>query len=484
MLKTVIFDIDGTLWHTGTSYVYAYHKLCDHYGVMERKSNDEIKACLGIKIDQVLRYLFPQVEDQGKLAFQAMNYSIEYLMAHAGECCFDGVTELLRQVSGDYDVYLVSNCLKGYAQAFVQISDTADYIKAIYTIEDGEKAENIKKIAKETDGKLLFVGDSTDDYMALSDRYTQYFCYAKYGYKPCEQYEYAIEAPMELKAVLARIALKERQSGGTPYRVFSRGDNQITLIPKGKDHSYFGFVKCADENFDAVVKELLAGSTGKLIGPIDFNTYYPYRFALDHYDLKLYPDLPGEKELPFFLKNGFRLHQEYVSVLAQMDCDACQRFAKVMLPREYCVRQWHGEEVYAHLDDIFAVASSAFAQAYLYESIERQEFMDIYVTALRQINPDLVVIYHREEPIAFCFCYEDPEKRFYVCKTIGMKKDERSSKVVFTLIYRAYEMMRKKGYTDILYHFRRRNAEKTFGLLSKRNLCTKKYALLEYDRDQ
>ena len=113
------------------------------------------------------------------------------------------------------------------------------------------------------------MGDSTDDYMALSDRYTQYFFYAKYGYKPCEQYEYAIEAPIELKAVLARIALKERQSVGTPYRVFSRGDNQITLIPKGKDHSCFGFVKCADENFDAVVKELLAGSTGKLIGPID-----------------------------------------------------------------------------------------------------------------------------------------------------------------------------------------------------------------------
>ena len=155
MLKAVIFDIDGTLWQTGASYIYSYNKLCDLYGITNRKTDEEVLMGLGIRLELLLEYLFPDTEKTNELAFLAVNYSVEYLKAHENECCFDGVCNLLARVSEEYSVYLVSNCPRLYADTFMQISGTADYIKGIYTIEDGEKTDNINKIAKETEGKLL-----------------------------------------------------------------------------------------------------------------------------------------------------------------------------------------------------------------------------------------------------------------------------------------------------------------------------------------
>ncbi|MBQ6701688.1 MAG: HAD family hydrolase [Clostridia bacterium] len=484
MLKAVIFDIDGTLWQTGASYIYSYNKLCDLYGITNRKTDEEVLMGLGIRLELLLEYLVPDTEKTNELAFLAVNYSVEYLKAHENECCFDGVCNLLARVSEEYSVYLVSNCPRLYADTFMQISGTADYIKGIYTIEDGEKTDNINKIAKETEGKLLYVGDSTEDYDALTDRYTQYFCYAKYGYNTCDRYDYSIDLPSELSDVLRRIEIKERQSGGAPYRVFSKGDNQITLIRKGNDLSYFGFVKCIDDRFNDVVRELREVCDTKLIGPIDFNTFYSYRFALDHYDLRLYPDLVGERELPFFLQNGFLFHQEYVSILAEADLDACKRFDRIALPSEYSVKELHGDEVYSYLDDVYDVAVSAFEQAYLYEPIDRKDFIDIYVKALKQIIPDMLIIYHLDKPIGFCFCYEDPEKRFYVCKTVAIKSDERNSRVLSVLIKGTFDMMKQRGHKDILHHFKMRKATKPFNLYSKNILCTKRYTLLEYESDK
>lgn len=484
MLKTIIFDIDGTLWHTGASYIYAYHRLCELYGVNERRSNEEIAECLGVKIDKVLRFLFPQVEDQSKLTLEALRFSVEYLTAHADECCFEGVTELLQKLSEQYDLYLVSNCIKDYADAFLRLSGTKAFIKGIYTIEDGEKTENIAKISRGSEGKLLFVGDSTDDYESLTDRYTQFFCYAKYGYKNCERYDYSIEKPLELNDVVRQISVKERQSGGVPYRVFSLGDNQITLIRKSSELSFFGFVKYADDRFEELVKELKSSCSTRLIGPIDFSTYYPYRFAADNFDFRLYPDLAGEKELPVFLENGFSVHKEYISTLAEIDFDKVATFRSVSLPEGYRMEELHGDEVYAHLSELYDVASSVFEKAYLNEPISREDFIDIYVGALKDVLPDLLMVYHNEEPVAFCFCYEDPEKRFYVCKTIGVKATERSRKIIYKLLEGAFAMMKKRGHLCVLLHFRMVKDKKLFAPLGKRTIRQKKYILVELCRDK
>ena len=43
MLKNIVFDLDGTLWQTEKSYIYAYHKLCDFYNIKEKFSDEIIR---------------------------------------------------------------------------------------------------------------------------------------------------------------------------------------------------------------------------------------------------------------------------------------------------------------------------------------------------------------------------------------------------------------------------------------------------------
>ncbi len=481
MLNAIVFDIDGTLWQTGSSYIYAYHKLCDFYGIEQRATDNEIKDCLGIKIEQVLEKLFPSIEDKTVLTNQALDSSIEYLLTHSESCCFEGVTELLKALSEKYEIYLISNCPKKYADTFVHISGTGDYIKNIFTIEDGEKNENIEKIASALAGKMLFVGDSPEDYEALFDRYTQYFCYAKYGYKTCEQYDYAINKPLDLMEIVEKINIKERQANDTPYRMFSYKENQITLMKKDDSTAYFGFVKCVDKDFNLVVKELKANCDVKLIGPINFNTYYPYRFATDSFDWKLYPDCDGENILPVFLENGFTLHQEYVSVLTEIDHPMWKRAKRTKLTDEYRVEMLYGDEVYSRLNDIYEVASESFTEAYLYEPITQRDFIDIYVEGLKGIVPDLVIIYRFDSPVAFCFCYEDPQKRFYVCKTVAIKKKERNSGVFSKLLDCSYKMMEKRGHIHVLHHFKNLKSRTEFSYFRNTFIKQKKYALLEFE---
>lgn len=480
MLKGIVFDLDGTLWHTGGSYLYAYRKLCEVYGVTDPLPDDVIRNCLGVKIDQVLLQLFPSVPDQPELTRQALHFAVEYLLANPESCCFPGVQALLRQLSETYDIYIVSNCLHAYADTFVSISGTGAYITGIYTIEDGEKSENLNKVAAAVGGKLLFVGDSDDDYNAITDRYSQYFCYARYGYKPCSRYDYAISAPLELLEVTAAITTKERQLQGKRYRVISRGENRVTLIQTPDDTDYFGFTEYADEDFSQVVDELKSLCRGQLIGPINGNTYYPYRYAVDSYDWQLYPDCGGEQELPCFLSKGFQIHQEYLSVLARIDHRMWKLAKRAKLPPDYRVEMLSGEAVYTRLKEIYQVAVEAFSSAYLYEPISCRDFTDIYVQGLQGITPDLVMIYHSDTPIALCFCYEDPERRFYVCKTVAVKKGERNSAVILTLIDRAYQMMTTRGHTQVLHHFKNLKWKTSFSAFTHTFVRQKKFALLEY----
>lgn len=300
-------------------YIYSYNKVCDYYGITERLSDKKVSDSLGIKLDELLPILFPWANLDFAVAELALKFSIEYILSHPDECCFERINEVFQQLSKHYELYLVSNCPRPYADTFLQISGITNLINCVYTIEDGLKQENIKKIAKNSTGKLLFVGDSDDDYEALTDHYNQYFCFAKYGYKTCYHYDFAINNPKELIGVVEQLNIKERQSKGTPYRTFSYGENQLTLIEKSDTVAYFGFVNYADENFDNIIKELKAYSNKKIIGPIDFNTFYSYRFAIDNFDWNLFPDCSGEKALPLFLNNGFKINKEYSSGLAGLD---------------------------------------------------------------------------------------------------------------------------------------------------------------------
>jgi len=486
MLKNIIFDLDGTLWQTSDSYIYAYRKLCEFYNISDIVPDEVILSCLGVKLDRFLPKLFPNVEDQRELAFRAMGYSIEYLLSNSEGCCYDGVEQMLEALSKKYSIYIVSNCLDAYVETFMKISGTEEYIRDFYTIQSGQKSEHVKKIAAMSDGKTLLVGDSDDDRLAIDDPFGVLFCYAAYGYKECSSYAYKIDKPLDVLAVAEQIDEKERQLAGKDYCVISQGDNQVTLIRNSDGTEYFGFVSCTDEGFDSVVKELIAVSKGtSLIGPINSNTFYSYRFAIDNFNWKLYPDcVNDESAVKYFCENGFVFKQYYSSTLGSINKKIWDMAKKVKLPESFRIVQVSGSDAYSYIPDIYEVAIDAFSHADFYEPISKDDFTDIYLRGLSAVTPDVILIYDGEVPIAFNFCYEDPEKRFYVCKTTAIKRNYQNRWLIFALIDHSYRVMVSKGYSEVLYHFLNDRTRPLHSIFKGHIIRQKRYALMEFGYDK
>lgn len=490
MLKNIVFDLDGTLWQTTDSYVYAYHQLCAFYGLEEKVSDEIVKTYLGVRLDKLLNELFPTVEDKHTLAYRALGYSVEYLTQHPKDCCFDGVKELLERLHKNYDVYIVSNCLKEYVEAFLKISGTQEYVKAFYTIELGEKSQHIQKIsAGKPEEKTLFVGDCDDDYLSIINHYQTIFAYATYGYKPCEKYDYKIEKPLEVLSVIEKISVKERQLHGKKYRTFSLGDNQITFIQNANATSYFGYVQRADERISGVIQEIKrefqtqknAGLTKELIGPIDGNTFYNYRFAVDHFDVKFYPDCINEKDIvDEFLSQGFSFRQHYVSTVATVNERLWKLSKRTKMPQGYWAKVVSGKEAFAYLDAIYEVTIDAFSDADYYEEINKQDFVELYMRNIEAVSPDVVLIFDKEELVGYNFCYQDPLKRYYVCKTTAIKKANRNKSLIMVMVDYSYTLLVEKGYQYALHHFQNDRTKTLHAIFRGHEVMQKRYALMEW----
>ncbi|MBR2891822.1 MAG: HAD family hydrolase [Bacilli bacterium] len=486
MIKNVIFDLDGTLWQTKQSYIYAYEKLCEKYNKTPIKGFEEVINYMGVKVDILLRDLFPEIVDQSNIINEALNYSIEYIMKYPEGTCFPDVYSTLKGLSENYNIYIISNCLKEYVETFMNISNTSSFIKGFYTIEKGEKADHLKNITNNFTEKSLFVGDDIEDYNQISDHSCVYFVYASYGYKDCDEYDYKINCLEELSTVLQKIIRKERILSNYRYEIISSNDTNLTLIEKEYGLCYFGFIETysIDDLYKVINKLVIKSKGKKLVGPIDGNTFYNYRFAINNFDWKLYPDCKNSfEEYNAFIQSGFKIKQEYSSTLANINTKFYERSQRYTLSSEYKLLFVEGAECYKYLDDLYEVTIDAFSKADYYESISKEDFIELYLESIKLCNPDLFLIYHHDKLVAFHFCYEDLEKRFYVSKTVGIKKAYQFKNILLTIINCSYKRVIEKGYDKVLHHFMNDRTKTLQAIYRGYELNKKRFVLLEYNNE-
>lgn len=198
MKKTIIFDLDGTLWDSSKQIKIVWNKIAKKYGLTI--DDNEITKIMGLTKEEIVEYLFPNDKEKGeKFITECQREEVQYLSKYGGDI-YKNTISTIEELSKNYELYIVSNCQTGYIEAFLNYYQLKKYFKDYEcsgnTLKD--KSFNIKAVMERNKIlRTIYVGDTNKDYIATVKSNNK-FIWAKYGFGICEEYDYAIKDIKEL----------------------------------------------------------------------------------------------------------------------------------------------------------------------------------------------------------------------------------------------------------------------------------------------
>lgn len=189
MKKAVIFDLDGTLWDSCNEVAISWNIAVKDIDNIEEITIEKIEGIMGKNQEEIAKELFSDFpkEEGLKILDKCFEAEEEYIKKH-GATLYENLEKTLIDLKKNYNLYIVSNCQKGYIETFLDFYKFSDYFSDIECAGNTSlsKGENIKLIKERNNiDKSIYVGDTMGDYTAAKYSKTP-FVYAKYGFGKVE----------------------------------------------------------------------------------------------------------------------------------------------------------------------------------------------------------------------------------------------------------------------------------------------------------
>ncbi len=201
-MDSIIFDVDGTLWDSTFVVAKAWDKIVkEKYDPDMNITADVLKSHFGKLLPDIAKALFINIPEEKQLALISECCEAEHkaLLANPPDV-YDGLEDMLYQLSQTYSLYIVSNCQAGYIEVFLEATGLGKYFKDHLCPGDTgrEKADNIKEIIRRNQLKeAIYVGDTLGDWHAAKEASIP-FIFASYGFGSVETPDGIITKPMDL----------------------------------------------------------------------------------------------------------------------------------------------------------------------------------------------------------------------------------------------------------------------------------------------
>lgn len=207
MFDGILFDLDGTLWDAVPEVTESWNRTLAREGVSRVLTVEELRPCMGLLLSDIGARLLPDVsqERREELIERCCADENDYL-AQRGAALYPGEEEALATLSGQYPLFVVSNCQSGYIEAFYQGTGLGRYFTDFESAGNTglTKAENIALVAKRHGLKRpVYVGDTALDHASAQAAGVS-FIHAAYGFGRVENVS-AIHSLGELEALLKRM---------------------------------------------------------------------------------------------------------------------------------------------------------------------------------------------------------------------------------------------------------------------------------------
>lgn len=198
----ILFDLDGTLWDAVEGILLTWNRVITKNGQFRPPiTRTELEGLMGLPMDEIARRLFPDQPGRVQTALmdQCAQEENEYLAQHGG-ILYPGVSETLKQLSASHKLCIVSNCQRGYIEAFLQAHGLELYFTDHLSFgETGlTKGENNRIVIRRNGFENpIYVGDTAGDRQSALDAEIP-FVFCRYGFGSVSDYDWAISGFSEL----------------------------------------------------------------------------------------------------------------------------------------------------------------------------------------------------------------------------------------------------------------------------------------------
>ena len=201
-MDSIIFDLDGTLWDPIDTVLKAWnHSIIKYSQIKKVLTRNDFEETMGLQMPEISKKLFPYLSEDMRTQLFAEFGQIEneYIKQYGGRL-YPNVEDVLRSLSKEYKLFIVSNCQDGYIESFYHFHKLEKYFLDYEN--PGRtglsKGENINLIIERNHlDSPIYVGDTAGDLTAA--KYAGIpFTYAKYGFGHVTEYDSVIDKFDEL----------------------------------------------------------------------------------------------------------------------------------------------------------------------------------------------------------------------------------------------------------------------------------------------
>ena len=192
MKRGIIFDLDGTMWDACETMADSYEAYVreffpEYYAKGFSVTGEKARSVCGKPMEELGNIIFELIPAHIRkdILDDIWAYEVDYIREHGKVLIYPGLKEMLIRLKKlGYGLYIVSNCQKGYIEAFLYWSGTQELFDDFES--NGNtglmKADNIKLLAARNGlEKAVYVGDTQGD-MDSADEAGVSFIHAAYGF--------------------------------------------------------------------------------------------------------------------------------------------------------------------------------------------------------------------------------------------------------------------------------------------------------------
>ena len=208
-MDSIIFDVDGTLWDSTDSVARSWNLAIQENSSLNLTiTENALQQVFGKTMTEIADTLFSRLpeKERMKLLEICFQYENRYLETHPGKL-FDGVTDTLAALSGQYPLFIVSNCQQGYIEVLLRTCSLEPFIKDHLCFGETQtsKGQTILTLMKRNGLKNpVYVGDTRGDADACAEAGIP-FIFAGYGFGDVPDAKMRISKFTDLKDLVCQL---------------------------------------------------------------------------------------------------------------------------------------------------------------------------------------------------------------------------------------------------------------------------------------